>query len=163
MKTNYKEWLIERSVSEFNLILLEVALRIPELEVRHQNVNTIGAELLRHYNKEVQIQSRYGGIRNPAMVMCNKIRHELTNYDDVRDAMTDEVYDGYMDECEELQLRLKLIDKVNNVVASIIEAIPCPLEVPNCKIDKSMLQKSNNQYTIKEKTNVMDSIKRYRC
>src|SRR6185436_9697517 len=40
------------------------------------------------YLKEVEIQARWKkGIRNPAGIVHNKIRHELTNYDPVHDGL----------------------------------------------------------------------------
>lgn len=45
------------------------------------------AVLIDGYRKEIGIQARYGGIRHPQGTLHNKIRHLLTNYDDVRECL----------------------------------------------------------------------------
>ena len=162
MKTNYKEWLIQRSLAECNKILNEVGEEsVPKLALKVSN--NISADLMRHYQKEVGIQARYGGIRNPAMVLCNKIRHEFTNYDRIRDALTDAVRSDGIDECRELEIRAQLTKNVSNLVVSIIDNISFPISVSGQAIQKNELVSANTRYTIKEMGNITGTMQQYRC
>lgn len=164
MRTSYKEWLIHRTIEECNVILREVGEEsVPELELKVKDLKTIAPELLQHYAKEVRIQQPYGGIRNPAMVLCNKIRHEFTNYDRIRDALTDAVRSGGVDECRALELRIALTHKVSGFVQAIINSMPCPLQVPNCRVEKDMLRQANSKYTAKEIDSIQAALVQRRC
>jgi hypothetical protein len=164
MRLNYAEWVIHRSLEDFNTLLREVGEEsIPELQLRVKDLGSMGAELLKHYQKEVRIQTPFGGIRQPAMVLCNKIRHEFTNYDQVRDAMTDAVRSRGMDECRELELRLKLTQKVSGFVQAIINSLKCPVSVPGCIVQMGELKRANDRYTQRESGDIMARIAHLKC
>lgn len=160
MRTNYTEWLINRTLAECNRqMLLEVGEdSIPELELRLRDIKQIGADLLRHYQKEVAIQRPYGGIRNPPMVLCNKIRHEFTNYDHIRDSMTDAVRSGGLDKCRELELRLVLTKKVRDFVDALINSVPMTMNVSQQTVDQNQLRQANERYTRRELVDIQAAI-----
>jgi hypothetical protein len=152
MRTNYAEWLINRTLVECNnQLIVEVGEdSIPELEIRIKDLRQIGNELMLHYQKEVLIQQPYGGIRNPPMVLCNKMRHEFTNYDHIRDSMTDAVRSGDLDKCRELELRMILTKKVKDIVDALINVVPVKISVSKQTVERNQLRQANERYSVRE-------------
>lgn len=165
MRTNYAEWLLNRTLLECNTQLLSEVGEdsVPELEMRVKDIKQIGNELLRHYQKEVNIQRPYGGIRNPPMVLCNKIRHEFTNYDHIRDALTDAVRSGGLDKCRELELRLVLVRKVKDFVDAMINTLPGEINVSVQRVNREQLRQANTRYTQREVGDISVAIGQFRC
>ena len=155
---NYDDWSMERIIESFNL---RHANSIPELRMTH--VGDAHEELLRHYRKEVGIQKRYGGIRNPASVLTNKIRHEFTNYDEIRDELTSMSKQGYLDQCEEMEIRLELLSKVGELTENIIYRLPQKIDLSEFGggvVFRQELSRSNQNYFKKESRIINDGIRR---
>lgn len=165
MRTNYSEWLLYRILEECNkaLILEAGEESIPELEMRIKDFKKMPSDLLLHYRKEENIQRPHGGIRNPPMVLCNKIRHEFTNYDHVRDSMTDAVRSGDMDRCRELELRIILTKKVKTLVDALINSLPNSIQVNSQIISRNQLFQANDRYTFRESGNIAADLNQSRC
>jgi hypothetical protein len=165
MRTSYSEWLLDRILTECNKsLLLEVGEdSIPELQIKAGAGKDIRFALLNHYQKEVNIQRPFGGIRNPPMVLCNKIRHEFTNYDHIRDSLTDAVRSGGLDKCRELELRSIVTNKVKSLVDALINNIHYPLRAGGQEIDKRMLEEANARYTRKELGDIQAAIHTLKC
>ena len=146
----YNEWLIEHILTKCNKLLMEVGEEsIPVLAIK-ANLDNLPGKLLKHYKKEAQIQSRFGGIRNPAAILVNKIRHEFTNYDSVRDALTDVRNSGNIDDCRYYEVLSKIIEEVGLIVLVLINKIKCPINVNVCNVEKSALQNANDNHIKKE-------------
>lgn len=166
MRTSYPAWLLDRTLIECNrTLLLEVGEdSVPELQLRGISPGKdIRFALLAHYQKEVRIQRPYGGIRNPTMVLCNKIRHEFTNYDHVRDSLTDAVRSGGLEKCRELELRSIVTTKVKSLVDALINTIHAPLTAGLQEINKQMLEQANSQYTRRELGDIQAAIHQLKC
>jgi hypothetical protein len=171
---NFDIWLIERALYECNVFLNEALIKrdlfekpkIPELVLKQGiPVDSIVDVLLQHYRKEVSIQSRYGGIRRPASVLVNKIRHEMTNYDTVRDAITKYRKEGLLSNCEEINIRIGLVGKVFNFVDAVISNIKGNINVPgqSTVVKKEELIDSNRFYSNKEMDELQVQRRSYRC
>lgn len=110
--------------------------------------------LIDGYHKEVYIQSIWGGIRNPSAVLQNKIRHELTNYDEVRDALTRASNNG-MDKTLVMDIREELLNMSYQLCEVIIDILPHTISVKDnnrgwIEISKQQLRRSNKNYWQKE-------------
>jgi hypothetical protein len=97
------------------------------------------------------------------MVLCNKIRHEFTNYDHIRDSLTDAVRSGGLDKCRELELRSIVTNKVKSLVDALINNIHYPLRAGGQEIDKRMLEEANARYTRKELGDIQAAIHTLKC
>jgi hypothetical protein len=169
---NFDTWLIERTLHECNVFLNEALIKrnflekpkVPELILK-SGVDNIVDVLLQHYRKEVSIQAPYGGIRRPASVLVNKIRHEMTNYDAVRDAITKYRREGMLSNCEEINIRIGLVDKVFNFVNAVINNIQGNINVPgqSAVVKKHELVDSNKFYANKEMDELYVQRRSYRC
>jgi hypothetical protein len=115
------------------------------------------------YVKEIGIQARYGGIRNPAAVLHNKIRHDLTNYDAIRDSLTYQVRVGRMDECEALRIREQNVGKFKQMCESIIRQLPPSLEIRGNAISQEDLLRANTIYERRELRDIADEKMHNRC
>lgn len=142
----YNEWLIENILFKCNRLLKEVEQSLPELSVKVSS--NLPGKLLKHYRKEFDIQSKYGGIRNPAAVLTNKIRHEFTNYDQVRDALTS--LKDNLDSCEYYNILIKIVREVGFLVLVLINKIKCSLNTGTCIVDKDKMHLSNDLYVKKQ-------------
>lgn len=123
----FEMWLTERLVAEVNRLLIEVGEEsIPMLKLKPsiKDPSSMFHGILNGYAREVKIQSRYGGIRNPPAVAHNKIRHDLTNYDDIRDALTDGVRSGGLDRCRAADIRKQVADLFYELCKTIIAQLP---------------------------------------
>lgn len=132
---------------------------IPEFTILSaiENLSDMVDRLIEGYHKEVRIQSIWGGIRNPASVLQNKIRHELTNYDVVRDALTEALRDG-MDETLVVDIREELVNMSYQMCAAIIDMLPHTISVKDSRgwieISQQQLHRSNEGYWYRESRQV---------
>lgn len=146
----FNEWLMKRVIRECNLLLNEIGIEtLPQLSIK-ADLNNLPGKLLKHYKKEIGIQSRYGGIRNPAVVLVNKIRHEFTNYDQVRDELTYLKNNGSIDDCVYFDTLSKIIEKVGVLVLVLIDKIKCPFDINVCSVSKDKMHDANDFYIRKE-------------
>jgi hypothetical protein len=148
---NFKLWLEQNYlIQEFNSILNEYNVLIPRLEIKIKDINDLEKQLKQNYDKEVGIQSRYGGIRNPPTVVINKIRHIFTNYEDIRDFLNTHVENGSIQVCEEVAILENLFSRMKQLVITIINSIKYPFIVDNIAITRDQLLRSNDYYFKKE-------------
>ena len=150
-------WVAEATRNEVNEVLEEFGLPQLALTVSFFDVNGMMDRVIAGYQKEIRIQSIWGGIRNPAAVLHNKIRHELTNYDKVRDALTEAFHNG-MDVDLYYAIREELVSLFCLLCDQIIETLPAEIDV----WDKSRLvtirgdkvRKANENYRRREITHI---------
>lgn len=121
-------WVAEATRNEVNEVLEEFGLPQLALTVSFFDVNGMMDRVIAGYQKEIRIQSIWGGIRNPAAVLHNKIRHELTNYDKVRDALTEAFHNG-MDVDLYYAIREELVSLFCLLCDQIIETLPAEIDV----------------------------------
>jgi len=120
---------------------------IPPLEVKQ--VHMLDA-VRRGYSKEVLIQSRYNGIRNPAGVLHNKIRHELTNDDKVRDAVTYALTCGLIDLYRACEIRSMLIEEMYTFVERVIERFPQVIRLEGAIVTRRQITLYNESWGVRE-------------
>ncbi len=142
LENDINDVLTEFGIPEFALL--------PEIESTEDMVNRI----VYGYHKEVRIQSIWGGIRNPPAVLHNKIRHELTNYDEVRDALTEALEQG-LDESLVMDIREELVNMSYQLCEAIIEMLPPTITVTDndrglIRITNKQLHKANDGYWYRE-------------
>jgi len=142
LENDINDVLIEFGMPEFSLL--------PDIEDAEDMVDRV----IEGYHKEVRIQSIWGGIRNPAAVLQNKIRHELTNYDNVRDALTKALNLG-LDETMFVDIREELVNMSYQMCAAIIEMLPDVITVTDKErglidITNKQLHKANDGYWYRE-------------
>jgi hypothetical protein len=148
---SFKNWLEQNSIiQEFNCILKEYNILIPKLEIKIKDINNLEQQLKQNYAKEVGIQSRYGGIRNPPTVLINKIRHIFTNYEEIREFLDINVENGNIQVCEEISILENLFSRMKQLVITIINSIKYPFVVDNIPISREQLIRSNDYYFKKE-------------
>lgn len=125
---------------------------LPEFEILPQitDVNDMVSRVVKGYKKEIHIQSIWGGIRNPPAVMQNKIRHDLTNYDQVRDALTDAFNDGTLDYELVLDIREELVKMSHEMCQWIIDKLPGVIKVEKVVVSSRELHRANDVYLNKE-------------
>lgn len=145
--------------SDINDVLWEFGLPEFHLLNKIKNVDDMVSRIVEGYHKEVRIQMVWGGIRNPAGVLQNKIRHELTNYDKVRDALTDALNNG-MDRNLVIDIREELMNMAYQMVACIIGILPPVIEVKDShrglvQINRKQLHKANEGYMNRELKQLM--------
>jgi hypothetical protein len=164
----YKEWFIHRSVKSFNeqLQVLNERLgidRIPELVITG-DLKSLSKDLIDLYNKEL-IYRKNGNkpLINPETIICQKIRHRFTNYDHVSNSLMDSLDSGYLDDCDELNLRSQLMTKLKKIVESIIDLIPCSLQMSNCQVTKQMIIKANDNYLREKQSTIVTHMVRFKC
>ncbi len=150
--------------NDINDVLREFSL--PEFVLLRdiRDVNDMVDRVVAGYHKEVRIQAIWGGIRNPAGVLQNKIRHELTNYDQVRDALTDALNEG-MDESLIIDIREELVNMSYQMVSAIIEMLPPVVEVRDShrglvQVTDKQLHKANDGYWYRENKQVSSEKRR---
>lgn len=119
-----------------------------------QGVEDMIRKIVAGYHKEVRIQSIWGGIRNPASVLQNKIRHELTNYDKVRDSLSEALRDG-MEFDLVSDIREELTKMSYELVLMIIDMLPPLIQVNDSqrglvKITNKQLKQANDNYINRE-------------
>jgi hypothetical protein len=146
LENDINDVLQEFGIPEFNLL--------PEIE----DTDDMITRVVNGYHKEVRIQSIWGGIRNPAAVLQNKIRHELTNYDEVRDALTDALDQG-LDETMVIDIREELVNMSYQMCAAIIEMLPESITVTDnqrglLRLTRKQLHKANDGYWYRESKQV---------
>lgn len=141
---SFRAWLLNQMVVENN-----DDLAIPKMKITAEQ-NQFLIILMQAYLKEIKIQSNYGGIRNPPSVLQNKIRHELTNYDEIRDAITREVRSGNIDNCSALKIRQEVTEESFELVREIISKLPKFIKIHNIVVSQNELFKSNENYLNKE-------------
>lgn len=159
-------WLIERHITEINVLLEMVGSgAVPQLAMKAgvSDAASMVRILLVAYAKEIGIQSRHGGIRNPAVVVHNKIRHELTNYDTIRDALTREVNRGRMDICDALKVREQVVAKFKDLGESIISQLPETLKIHGNEIHREDLLAANANYERRELRDIAAEKSHNRC
>lgn len=118
------------------------------------NVEDMVKRIVNGYHKEVRIQSVWGGIRNPAGVLQNKIRHELTNYDEVRDSLSIALKYG-MDSDLVADIREELTEMSYELISIIIDMLPPSIQVNDdqrgiTNISNKQLRKANDNYVNRE-------------
>lgn len=121
-------WVAEEAHTEVNEVLDELGLPQLALTVGFYDVTSMIRRIVAGYRREIRIQSIHGGIRQPAVVLHNKIRHELTNYDDVRDALTQSHRSGVMDMSLVLDIRVELVNLFCKLCEHIIDSLPTEVE-----------------------------------
>lgn len=159
-------WLIERNITAINVILEAVGeSAVPQLAMKSgaNDLASMVRLLLMGYAKEVSIQSRYGGIRNPAAVLHNKIRHDLTNYDSIRDALTREVNRQRMDICDALKIREAVVAKFKDLGESIIDQLPEVIKVSDNEVSRRDLMAANANYERRELREIATDKSSNRC
>jgi hypothetical protein len=137
-------------VYDINDVLSEFGL--PEFQILPEitDVNDMVSRVVKGYKKEVRIQSIWGGIRNPPAVMQNKIRHDLTNYDEVRDALTQALREGVLDLEFVLDVREELVKMAHEICEWIINILPGVICVEKMAVSSKQLRKANDGYLSKE-------------
>lgn len=159
-------WIIERQISDINQFLienLEESIINLTLNPDAKDQSSMVAILLRGYAKEIGIQSNYGGIRNPAVVLHNKIRHDLTNYDQLRDKLTYKTKSRKISLCESFQVRKELVLKFFNLGGTIISQLPKEIKVPSAVILQRELLIVNTNYKNKELNFITQEESNNRC
>lgn len=128
---SFNLWLIERYISDFNSFLIETTegrYEAPDLQI----ASTCDASKIEDWIREKYDQEnlRSGPIRNPSMVIVNKLRHECLNYDQVRDSITAAWRKGTLSYCEKMETELALLPKVHEIVEKLIDRIDFVDPVP---------------------------------
>lgn len=125
-----------------------IELGLPELKVfsKVKTINDMMSLIIKGYQKETKIQSLYGGIRYPAAVLQNKIRHDLTNYDVVRDAITLK-YRSNTDLV--FALREELLKMAHELCGKIIDLLP-NVRISEILITPLDLRRANDAYLNRE-------------
>lgn len=145
-------WLLTKTLNEVNQLFVE--LEVPSLQMTIEpTINNLVSVLQQAYNKEIGIQRRYGGIRNPPMVVMNKIRHVFLNYDSIRDQIS--LVD---DPCEVVELRLQVLQRMDELVTKILSKVPDRFSLKTSNgvliVSKHDLIRANAAYMRKEKEEI---------
>lgn len=128
---SFKLWLVERSIAEFNVILLENSegkFKAPPLKIATScSPEEIEDWIRTKYQEE---NNRSGPIRSPSMVIVNKLRHECLNYDVTRNSITAAKNRGDITICEKIQMELDLLAKIHETVEGLISKFTFDEKVP---------------------------------
>jgi hypothetical protein len=146
----FKDWLVE------NFSNSVTSLEVPKLKLK-VGASNLSELLMKHYRKEVGIQSRFGGIRNPPFVLANKIRHEFTNYDEIRDFLSNMIKNRELTNCDALKYRLDLVNDVKVMCDNLISQLPSVIDLRKESgplVTKSELTRANNNYSEREIRNI---------
>jgi len=161
---SYLSWLIEREIYVINHILSEAIsdCAVPETKLKKEYTSDEIVSILKTtFAFEKGRQAGFGQrIRNPQMVIVNKLRHELIGYDNIRNKITACYNDGKISICEKLQLEMDLQQPLKKLIDDTIEIIHdsnFPLDLGWFKIEsKDHLFDANQTY----KDNEMNSLSR---
>lgn len=108
------------------------------ITVTNNNPDILRDIVVKNYGKEVAIQKRYGkGIKNPAAVVVNKIRHCCTDYDFLRTAM-ERREAGFQERMEFLKTIASKVDEIIDLIGDV--------EVGGVVIPIRKLKDSNKRY-----------------
>ena len=169
---SYHSWLIERQIHLINSILVEAVsdCSIPETKLKKQFTSDEVVEILKStYLFEKDKQAQLGkDIRNPAMVVVNKLRHELVAYDDIRDAITKCYRENKISYCEKLQLEMNLQLPLKRLVDDTIDMIkaeefPMDLAPRETIMNKDVLFDANQAYKDGEMNGFLKDFYRFDC
>lgn len=169
---SYHSWLIERQIYLINSILVEAVsdCSIPPTKLKKEFTSDEVVDILKStYTFEKGRQSDFGKIiHNPAMVVVNKLRHELIGYDDIRDAITKCFKEGKISYCEKLQLEIDLQMPLKRLVDDTVDMIDekeFPLDLtPRDTINtKDVLLQANQEYKDGVTNNLLKEFNRLDC
>jgi hypothetical protein len=143
------DWIAKEAQNEVNEVLEEFGLPKLCLTIPIWNTDEILKLLKAAYKKEIEIQKPYGGIRKPSSVFHNKIRHTLTNYDEVRDALT-EAANRNMDAELVLIIQEELIRLFSALCQKIISFLPKEIRMwdsgKKVSITHARIKEANERY-----------------
>lgn len=160
---SYLSWLIEKEIHIINQILSEgiADCTIPETKLKKNYTSDEVVDVLKStFAVEKGRQEERGmHIRNPNMVIVNKLRHELIGYDNIRNSITRCYKEGKISLCEKLKLEIDLQQPLKKLIDDTIEIIAdnnFPLDLGWYKIEtKDQLFDANQQYKDNE-TNALN-------
>lgn len=148
---SFIEWLAVRDTLDFNMLLhearagvKEAARPIPNFKIakrlsvdtsRYQDISIkdIYNHAMEQYKKELaeRMREREKGIGNPNQVFANAVRHQLTNYDAVWQAIEENQRVGNISKCKSLQLLVELWKQVKTTTNMILGNMPNSWRLPN--------------------------------
>lgn len=148
---SFIEWLAVRETQEFNMLLAEakagaktVVKPIPDFKIakrisidtsRYQDISIkdIYNHAMDQYKKELseRMREKQRGIGNPNQVFANAVRHQLTNYDAVWQAIEENQRIGNITKCKSLKLLVELWKQVQLTTNTILANVPNSFRLPN--------------------------------
>lgn len=148
---SFIEWLVERETREFNMLLIEArtqspskATPIPLFKITKKMsadssvyqdfaIKNVFEISLKQYEKELKdkmVKSKQG-INNANLHFANALRHQLTNYNAVLEALDANVKSGHLDRCKRLGLYIELIKQVKTSCGTMLGLMPNSFRLPN--------------------------------
>lgn len=148
---SFIEWLAVRETLDFNMLLHEARTEsresvkpIPDFKIakrlsidtsRYQDISVknIHGHAMEQYKKELaeQMRKKKKGIGNPNRVFATSIRHQLTNYDAVWQAIEENQRIGNISRCKSLSLLVELWKQMKLTANTILANMPNYWMLPN--------------------------------
>lgn len=153
----FLEWFVEREIRDFNVIIAETRLLaeangstatrlepIPNFKIakkisvdasRYEDIQI--RDIYDHarvqYLKELRekMQKEQRGISSPDRHFANCLRHQLTNYDAVWQALNEHFQAGRIDICKKLRLYNRLCKQVIETNQTMLSNMPNSFRLPN--------------------------------
>ena len=143
---SFIEWLIDRQINESNQILTESAdkanIKIPRMEmaiklfnckIKNFSIKNILTVLNEQYEIELKAEMavKKRGLERPAPRTSNILRHRMTTYDCVYDAISLAYRQKKINICTRLKMEEQLFEQLRNILSIMLAALPNSFRLPN--------------------------------